>query len=173
MSIQKIKDNLRNIPDFPQEGILFKDITPILENHELFTATIDIFYEALKGFNPDVIVGIESRGFIFAAPLALRVNASFVLARKSGKLPYKKVSAGYALEYGKDSMEMHIDSIKENQKVIIIDDLLATGGTAKAAIELVKKLNGDILAVAFMIELAELNGRVKIDPIEVVTLIQD
>ena len=158
MDIEHLKNSIRNIPDYPKPGIQFKDITPILQDPELFGDVIDIFYDRYKSEKIDVIVGIESRGFIFAAPLALKLGCSLAIARKPGKLPYETVSAEYSLEYGVDALELHIDAIKSGERVLIVDDLLATGGTAKAAGELVAKLRGDILCFAFLINLVKLKG---------------
>ena len=158
MDIEHLKNSIRNIPDYPKPGIQFKDITPILQNPKLFGYVIDIFYDRYKSEKIDVIVGIESRGFIFAAPLALKLGCSLAIARKPGKLPYETVSAEYSLEYGVDTLELHTDAFKPGEKVLIMDDLLATGGTAKAAIELVKKLKGELINCAFLIELIDLNG---------------
>ena len=158
MDIERIKKSIRNVPDFPKPGIQFKDITPILQDPELFGNVIDIFYDRYKSEKIDVMVGIESRGFIFAAPLALKLGCSLAISRKPGKLPYETVSAKYSLEYGVDALELHTDAIKEGDRVLIIDDLLATGGTVKASIELVKKLKGELIGCAFLIELLDLNG---------------
>ena len=158
MDIEHLKSSIRNIPDYPKPGIQFKDITPILQNPELFGNVIDIFYDRYKNEKIDVILGIESRGFIFAAPLALKLGCSLALVRKPGKLPYETVSAEYSLEYGVDALELHIDAIKSGERVLIMDDLLATGGTAKATGELVMKLKGDIVCFAFLINLVELKG---------------
>ena len=158
MDIELIKKNIRNIPDFPKPGIQFKDITTLLQNNEAFEETIDCFYNAFKNKEIDVIVGIESRGFIFAAPLSLKLGCKFVLARKPGKLPSDTISEEYELEYGTDAIEMHKDAINDGDNVLIVDDLLATGGTAKATGSLVKKLNGNLVSYAFVIELLELNG---------------
>ena len=168
-----IKNNIREIPDFPSEGIRFKDITPLIENPLIFNKIIEAFYEQIKDLEPEIIVGIESRGFIFAAPLAAKMRIPLVLARKSGKLPFTKVSVEFNLEYGTDKLEMHIDSIKNCQKVLIVDDVLATGGTAKAAIDLVKKLKGKVIGLAFVIELIELKGQEKINPIKKVSLFKE
>jgi adenine phosphoribosyltransferase len=168
-----IKNNIREIPDFPSEGIRFKDITPLIENPLIFNKIIEAFYEQIKDLEPEIIVGIESRGFIFAAPLAAKMRIPLVLARKSGKLPFTKVSVEFNLEYGTDKLEMHIDSIKNSQKVIIVDDVLATGGTAEAAIKLVKKLKGKVIGLAFIIELLELKGQEKINPIKKVSLFKE
>ena len=159
MDIDKIKNSIKNVPDFPKPGIQFKDITTLLHNYEAFKEVIDIFYNKFNEKKIDVIVGIESRGFIFAAPLALELCCKLVLARKPGKLPSKTICEEYALEYGTDKIEMHLNSINEGDKVLIVDDLLATGGTAKATGSLVKKLSGNIISFAFLIELVDLHGK--------------
>ena len=159
MNKQEIINSIRTVPNFPKKGIQFKDITTLLQNPELFSCTIDMFYEEFKDSNIDTIVGVESRGFIFAAPLALRLNCGMVLARKPGKLPSETISEKYSLEYGEDSMEMHVDSININSNVLIVDDLLATGGTAKSVCNLIAKLGGKIHAAAFLIVLKDLNGQ--------------
>tara|TARA_B100000579_G_C22803702_1_gene841325 strand:+ start:730 stop:1251 length:522 start_codon:yes stop_codon:yes gene_type:complete len=159
MNKQEIINSIRTVPDFPKKGIQFKDITTLLQEPELFSYTIDIFYEEFKNSNIDTVVGIESRGFIFAAPLALRLNCGMVLARKPGKLPSKIISEEYSLEYGEDSIEMHVDSINVKSNVLIVDDLLATGGTAKSVCNLVAKLGGKIHAASFLIILKDLNGK--------------
>ena len=158
MNIERIKKSIRNVPDFPKPGIQFKDITTLLQNLDAFGETIDFFYNTFKNENIDVIVGIESRGFIFAAPLSLKLGCKFALARKPGKLPYNTISEEYELEYGTDAIEMHKDAIIDGDRVLIVDDLLATGGTANATGSLVKRLNGKIISYAFVIELVELNG---------------
>ena len=158
MDIEHLKNSIRNIPDYPKPGIQFKDITPILQDPELFGNVIDIFYDRYKNEKIDVIVGIDSRGFIFAAPLALKLGCSLAIARKPGKLPYETVSEEYSLEYGVDALELHTDAIKPGERVLILDDLLATGGTVNASIELVKKLRGELISCAFLIELLALNG---------------
>jgi len=165
MDIEHIKNSIRNIPDYPKPGIQFKDITPILQDPELFGNVIDIFYDRYKNEKIDVIVGIESRGFIFAAPLALKLGCSLAIARKPGKLPYETVSEEYSLEYGVDALELHTDAIKPGERVLILDDLLATGGTVNASIELVKKLRGELISCAFLIELLALNGAKLFHPI--------
>jgi len=158
MDIEHIKKSIRNVPDFPKTGIQFKDITPLLQAPELFNEVINIFYERYKEKNIDAIVGIESRGFIFAAPLALKLNCAFVLARKGGKLPSDIVTAHFDLEYGTDSIEMHKDSLQTGDNILIVDDLLATGGTTKAVIDLVSKLEGNIIELAYLIELVDLDN---------------
>ena len=153
MDIEQIKNSIRTVPDFPQPGIQFKDITTLLMDPEIFSECIEIFYEEFKDSGIDVVVGIESRGFIFAAPLALKLNCSLALARKPGKLPAEKVSETYDLEYGTDSLEMHVDAIQEGSNVLIIDDLLATGGTASAVNNLVNNLGGQVQEVYSILEL--------------------
>ena len=173
MTIELIKAHLREVPDIPTEGILFKDITPILENPQLFKETIQIFKERLEEFTPEVIVGIESRGFIFAAPLAVEMGIPFVLARKPGKLPSHKISVEYSLEYGSDSLEIHKDSIENDQKVAIVEALLATGGTSEAAVKLVKSLGGNVVSVVYLVELISLKGRERISPINLISLLKE
>ncbi len=162
MDIDKIKNSIRNVPDFPKPGIQYKDITTLLEDHKNFKKVIEIFYKKFKNENIDVIVGIESRGFIFATPLALKIGCKLVLARKPGKLPRDTIKENYNLEYGTDGIEIHADAIKKNDRVLIIDDLLATGGTAKATGKIIEKLNGNIVSYAFLIILHQLNGDEKL-----------
>ena len=158
MDIDKIKNSIRNVPDFPKPGIQFKDITTLLQDQDAFKETIEAFYDAFKDEKIDIIVGIESRGFIFAAPLALKLDCGLVLARKPGKLPSQTVAEEYELEYGTDAIEMHTDAISKGDRILIVDDLLATGGTAGATGSLVEKLEGTIVSYAFLIELVGLNG---------------
>ena len=172
MDIEKIKKSIRNVPGFPKPGIQFKDITPLLEDEDAFRETIDIFYDKFKNQKIDRIVGIESRGFIFAAPLALKLRCPLVLARKPGKLPRETISGEYQLAYGTDSIEMHTDAINKGDKVLIVDDLLATGGTAKATGSVVKKLQGEILSYAFLIILKGLKGDELLKPIPVFTILE-
>tara|TARA_B100001123_G_C15337776_1_gene1033541 strand:+ start:49 stop:570 length:522 start_codon:yes stop_codon:yes gene_type:complete len=172
MNIDKIKNSIRNIPDFPQPGIQFKDITTLLMDPEIFSKCIEIFYDEFKNSGIDAVVGIESRGFIFATPLALKLNCSLALARKPGKLPADKVSETYALEYGTDSMEMHVDAIQEDSNVLIMDDLLATGGTASAVNNLVTKLGGKVKAIAFLIILTGLGGKEKLDKTKIYSILE-
>ena len=164
MSIKKsqLKEFIRDVPDFPQEGILFKDITTLLSHPEAFKKSIDLLARQFKGKNVDVIVGVESRGFIFGAPLAYKMGASFVPVRKKGKLPYKTKSVTYELEYGSDTLEVHEDAIPKGANVLIVDDLLATGGTVQAVVDLVQKQTSNIVGVAFLIELKFLKGKSKI-----------
>ena len=154
----KLTEVIRDIPDFPEPGILFKDITPILSNPVLFRATVDHFAELYKDHNIDAVVGMESRGFLFGAPLAMDLNAAFVPARKAGKLPYAKIGVDYGLEYGTSRLEMHKDAISPGQRVLVVDDLLATGGTAEATCELVAELGGEVVACCFVVELGFLDG---------------
>ena len=172
MDIDKIKNSIRNVPDFPKPGIQFKDITTLLQDQDAFKEAIEAFCDAFKDEKIDVIVGIESRGFIFAAPLALKFDCRFVLARKPGKLPSETVSEEYELEYGADAIEMHTDSIKTNDRVLIVDDLLATGGTAKATGDIVKKLNGEIISYAFLILLKALGGKNRLNPSLVYSILE-
>lgn len=159
MSIELIKNCIRDIPDFPQKGILFRDITPILSNYKAFSEVIDIMEERYMNSSVTKIVAIESRGFLFGAVLAQRLGVGLVLVRKKGKLPFKTVEASYDLEYGSATVEMHVDSLTANDSVVIVDDLLATGGTAAAAVELVNKFGSKILGLEFVIELKFLDGR--------------
>ncbi|MBI4126124.1 MAG: adenine phosphoribosyltransferase [Deltaproteobacteria bacterium] len=159
---QLIKDNIRDVPDFPKPGIVFKDITPILKNHEVFSEVVKTFVDRYRKQKVDAIVGIDSRGFLFGAPLALNLKVPFVPVRKQGKLPYKSVGVSYDLEYGSATVEMHVDAVKKGDRVVVIDDLLATGGTANAACELVARQGGKVVECAFVVELAFLNGRQKI-----------
>ena len=156
---------VRNIPDFPVKGVIFKDITPLLSNISLYNAIVDYIVAQYKDRNITKIAALESRGFIFGISIAQKLNIPFVPIRKKGKLPYKTVSATYNLEYGTSTVEMHIDAVNEKDNVLIVDDLLATGGTACAAIELVKKLKGNVAGCAFVIELTFLNGKDKLKDI--------
>ena len=168
----RLEDRIRDVPDFPKKGIVFKDITPLLKDAAAFKYVIDIFTERYHDEGVDVVVAMEARGFIFGAPLAYNLGASFVPIRKPAKLPAEVISAQYSLEYGENSLETHTDSIMPGQKVLIIDDLLATGGTVSATIELVEKLGGDVIGTAFLIELTALNGRDKLQGHQVLSLIQ-
>ena len=172
MDIDKIKNSIRNVPDFPKPGIQFKDITTLLQDQDAFKETIEAFYDAFKDEKIDVIVGIESRGFIFAAPLALKLGCRFVLARKPGKLPSETVRKDYELEYGTDAIEMHTDAINKSDRILIVDDLLATGGTAKATGSVVNKLEGEIVSYAFLIILNFLKGDELLKPVPVFSIIE-
>ncbi|CAN5485851.1 adenine phosphoribosyltransferase [soil metagenome] len=149
---------IRDVPDFPKAGIMFKDITPVLENAEAFKEVIDALTQDVKEKGADAIVGIESRGFMFAAPMAYNLSLPFVVARKLGKLPYERISEEYELEYGTNTVEMHTDSVKPGQKVYIVDDLLATGGTAAATARLVTRLGAEVVGFGFLIKLNFLDG---------------
>jgi adenine phosphoribosyltransferase len=157
-----LKTRIRNVPDFPKPGILFYDVTTLLRDPEGFKLAIDTLAEPYHDQGISLVVGIESRGFILGAAVADRIGAGFVPVRKIGKLPSTTIRASYALEYGTDSLEMHSDAIDKGQKVLVVDDLLATGGTARATVDLVRQLGGDIHGVAFLIELVALNGRGKL-----------
>jgi adenine phosphoribosyltransferase len=157
-----LKTKIRHVPDFPKAGILFYDITTLMQDAAGFRAAIDSLSLPFKGQGIDLVVGVESRGFIFGAAVADRIGAGFSPVRKPGKLPSTRVRATYALEYGTDSLEIHDDAVKKGQRVLIVDDLLATGGTARATMELVTGLGGDVHALAFLIELVALNGRAKL-----------
>jgi adenine phosphoribosyltransferase len=162
--IAAIRGAIRDIPDFPKPGIVFKDITPLLGNGALFRKTIDILAERYRGQKIDTVLGIESRGFIVGAALASQLGAGFSLVRKPGKLPYETYSASYELEYGADRLEIHTDGIAQNARVVIADDLIATGGTAAATAELVSRLGATVVECAFVIELSFLKGREKLKP---------
>jgi adenine phosphoribosyltransferase len=157
-----LKTKIRHVPDFPKPGILFYDVTTLLRDPGGFQQALDDLTAPYDEDAVDVVVGIESRGFILGAAVADRLNAGFVLVRKPGKLPANTIQVSYDLEYGSDVLEMHADAIESGQRVLIVDDLLATGGTARATIDLVKQTGGEILGMAFLIELAELNGRKKL-----------
>lgn len=167
---EKIKALIRDIPDFPQKGVIFRDITPLLKEPCVVSEIIDSFEEFARKKKIEVVAAIESRGFIFAMPLCLRLGVPFVPVRKEGKLPWATVKETYELEYGAATVEMHKDAIKEGQRVLVLDDLLATGGTALASAKLVEKLGGKVEGIAFIIELTYLNGREKIKDYEVLTL---
>ncbi|MCT4543743.1 MAG: adenine phosphoribosyltransferase [Vallitalea sp.] len=163
---------IREVPDFPKEGILFYDITTILQKPEGLKASIEQIQEKLKGLEFDYIIGPESRGFIFGVPVAFNMGKGFLPVRKAGKLPYKTKGKEYALEYGTATIEMHIDAIKPGDKVVIIDDLLATGGTSKAAVELIEDLGGEVVKLVYLIELEFLNGRDKLKKYDVSSIIK-
>lgn len=167
-----LEDLIREVPDFPRKGIGFKDITTLLKDPAAFKYVIDCFLKEYQDKGVEAVVAMESRGFIFGAPLAYNLGVPFIPGRKPGKLPAETVSAQYDLEYGTDSLEMHRDAISPGQKVIIVDDLLATGGTTKATIELVEKLGGEVIGIAFLIELTFLDGRQSLKDYNIVSLIQ-
>lgn len=157
--MKKVEDYVRSIPDFPEKGVIFRDITTVIQDPEGFQLAINEMKDLLKGLDFDMIAGAESRGFIFGAPLAYAMGKGFVLIRKKGKLPCETVSVKYDLEYGSAEIEIHKDSIKPGQKVVIVDDLIATGGTIEAAIKLIESLGGEVVKAIFLMELAGLKGR--------------
>ncbi|MBC2581143.1 adenine phosphoribosyltransferase [Clostridium sp. DJ247] len=167
-----LKEKIRVIEGFPKEGISFKDITTILENKDAFKYTIDKIAEHLKDKNIDIVVGPEARGFLFGAPVAYAIGAGFVPVRKKGKLPYDTVSISYDLEYGSDELEIHKDSIKPGQRVAIVDDLLATGGTIASVAKLVEQVGGEVITLDFVIELTDLNGIEKLTKYDSISLVQ-
>lgn len=162
---------IRNIPDFPQQGVMFKDITPILQDPQGLRDAVDAMMDPFRDKRIDIIVGLESRGFLFGAPMAYVMGLGFVMVRKVGKLPGEKIRVAYDLEYGFNTLELHTDAIKPGQRVLLVDDLLATGGTMCASIELVKRLGGEIAGISFLIELDFLKGRDRLRDYDVHTLI--
>src|SRR5882724_9030606 len=170
-SAADIERAIRNVPDFPKTGIQFKDITPLLADARLFSGSIDLLTDNFKPGQVDAVVGIDARGFIFAAAAAVKLRAGFVPVRKKGKLPYQTHEEQYDLEYGTATVAVHVDALKPGSRVLLIDDLLATGGTAAAAAALVQKLGGEILEIAFLIELSFLRGRNKLKQYPVRSLV--
>jgi len=168
----ELSKKIRSIPDFPKKGILFRDITPLLQDSLSFRRAVDLLAENYQDKDIDSVVSVEARGFILGSVLAYKLGVGFVPIRKPGKLPYKVEKVTYKLEYGEDSVEIHQDAVKEGDKVLIFDDLLATGGTAKAVCRLVERLKGEIVGVSFLIELSELKGRGKLKGYEVFSLIK-
>jgi len=166
-----LKDHIRDIPDFPKEGIIFKDITPLIGNAEAFSNVVDALASRYNDKGIDKIVAAEARGFIIGAALAYKMGVPFIPVRKKGKLPYKTIDASYKLEYGTDTLYMHEDAISKSENVLVVDDLLATGGTAKAICELVEKLSGKVSEIAFMIDLSFLNGREKLKGYNIFSII--
>ncbi|MDO8805927.1 MAG: adenine phosphoribosyltransferase [Elusimicrobiota bacterium] len=168
----RIKTIIRDVPDFPKKGIIFKDITPLLADHAAFSEMIRHFAGHYRTAGITKVLGIEARGFLLAAPVALELGAGLAPVRKKGKLPYKTVAASYALEYGTDTLEIHEDAVKPGEKVLIVDDVLATGGTAAAVCALVEKLGGEVAGIAMMIELEFLNGRAKLPGRDIYSLVK-
>jgi adenine phosphoribosyltransferase len=171
MGIDELTARIRDVPDFPEPGIVFKDIMPLLADPSSLRETTDLLAEWVEPRKPDVILGAEARGFILGATLACKLGCGFVAARRPGKLPWKTVSATYALEYGENSLELHADAIANGQRVLVHDDVLATGGTAKAICDLATQLGGEIVGVAFVIELDFLEGRTQLEGYDVHSLI--
>jgi len=167
----EIEALIRAIPDFPISGILFRDITPLLKDKQGFRQAIDLFVERFSGRGIDHVIGIEARGYIFAAPIAYAIGAGFIPVRKPGKLPYERLTEEYALEYGTNSLEIHADAITKGERVLVVDDVLATGGTAGATARLLERLGATVEAYAFLIELTALRGREAIAGADIVTLI--
>ena len=170
--VSQLLAHIRDVPDFPKEGIVFKDITPMLQNAGAFKAAVDMAAEPLMGEGIDVVLGAEARGFVIGAPLAYKIGAGFALVRKPGKLPWEKARATYELEYGTDTLEIHKDAVSPGMKVLIADDVLATGGTASACVSLVESLGGRVYGLSFFLELAFLNGRERLAPHPVRSLIR-
>ena len=171
VNIEQIRSAIRTIPDFPQPGILFRDITPVLADVDLFRQVIDLLAEKTVNFGAEKVVGIDARGFLFGAAVAYKLSLGFVPIRKKGKLPFKTVHYSYALEYGKADMEIHVDAVRPGEKIVLVDDLLATGGTAAAAAHLVQELGAKVEAALFFIELADLDGRKHLGDVRVETLV--
>ncbi|MEK6635250.1 MAG: adenine phosphoribosyltransferase [Planctomycetota bacterium] len=167
-----LKKMVRDIPDFPKKGIIFKDITPVLQNPKGLREAVETISNHYKSKKVDIVVGAEARGFILAPTVAFNLGAGFVPVRKPGKLPYEKISMSYALEYGTDTLEMHKDAIKKGQQVLMVDDLLATGGTMATCCKMVETLGGNIVGCAFLIELAFLNGKKALSKYDVYSLIK-
>lgn len=171
-SIEQLRAAVRDVPDFPKKGIIFKDITPILGSGKLFRLAIEVFLEQCRGKKIDKVVGIDARGFLFGAAVAYDLGVGFVPLRKKGRLPYKTESAKYSLEYGEAEMELHVDAIEPGEKIVLIDDLLATGGTSASAAALIRKVGGDLIAAQFLIELEFLQGREKLEGTSVVSFLK-
>lgn len=170
--MKKLEEYVRSIPDFPEKGIIFRDVTSVLQDADGLHLAIDSMQELLKDVDFDVVVGAESRGFVFGTPIAYNLHKPFVLVRKKGKLPCETVSKEYDLEYGSAVIEMHKDSIKPGQKVVLVDDLIATGGTIQAAADLVESLGGEVVKIIFLMELAGLKGREKLSKYDVASVIR-
>ena len=172
MDDAELKKHIVEVPDFPKPGISFKDITPILKNPAAYRYVIDRMHDEYRDKGVDLVLGIESRGFFFAAPLAIKLGRGFIPVRKPGKLPRERISASYALEYGVDALEVHRDAVRDGQKVVLVDDVLATGGTIAACAQLVRKLGGEVVGVAFLMELTFLMGRQKLEGEQVFSVVR-
>lgn len=172
MTADDLRARIREIPDFPKPGILFYDITTLLKDHAAFKEAIGLMTEPFRDAKVDIVVGMESRGFIFSAPMAIELGAGFVPVRKLGKLPAETLTVEYALEYGSNTLEVHRDAIEAGQRVLIVDDLLATGGTVRGTIELVERLKGEVVGLAFLVELEFLKGRDRLEGRRVSSVVQ-
>ena len=170
--VEELRAAVRDVPDFPKRGIVFKDITPVLSDPVLFRASIDLFLERCRGLKIDKIVGIDARGFLFGSAVAYELGVGFVPIRKRGKLPYTTETAKYSLEYGDAEMEMHVDAISAGERIVLVDDLLATGGTSAAAAVLIRKAGGHLLEAQFLIELEFLHGRKRLEPTPVTSFLK-
>ena len=170
--VEKLRAAIRDVPDFPKRGIMFKDITPVLSDPVLFRASIDLFLERCRGLKIDKIVGIDARGFLFGSAVAYELGLGFVPIRKRGKLPYRTEIAKYSLEYGDAEMEMHVDAMSAGERIVLVDDLLATGGTSAAAAVLIRKAGGHLLEAQFLIELESLHGRKRLQPTPVTAFLK-
>jgi len=171
-TVERLRAAVRDVPDFPKKGILFKDITPVLSDPGLFRASIDLFLERCRGRKVDKIVGIDARGFVFGSAVAYELGVGFVPIRKRGKLPYRTEIAKYSLEYGEAEVEMHTDALTAGERVVLIDDLLATGGTSAAAAILIRKAGGQLLEAQFLVELEFLEGRKRLEPTPVMSFLK-
>ena len=170
--VERLRAAVRDVPDFPKKGIMFKDITPVLSDPSLFRASIDLFLERCRGREVDKIVGIDARGFVFGSAVAYELGVGFVPIRKRGKLPYRTEIAKYSLEYGEAEVEMHTDAVTQGERVVLVDDLLATGGTSAAAAVLIRKAGGQLLEAQFLIELEFLEGRKRLEPTPVTSFLK-
>src|SRR5205809_2035710 len=170
--LAKLRAAVRDVPDFPKKGIVFKDITPVLSDPALFRASIDLFLERCRGRNIDKIVGIDARGFVFGSAVAYELGVGFVPIRKRGKLPYRTDTAKYSLEYGEAEMEMHTDAVRKSERVVLVDDLLATGGTSAAAAALIRNAGADLVEAQFLLELEFLKGRKRLEPTPVTAFLK-
>jgi len=172
MDSRELKTFIVEVPDFPKPGISFKDITPVLKNAAAYRFVIDRMHDEFKDRGVDLVLGVESRGFLFGAPLAVKLGKGFIPVRKPGKLPRERISASYALEYGVDALEVHRDAVRDGQRVVLVDDVLATGGTIAACAQLVRKLGGEVVGVSFLMELSFLAGREKLEGEHVFSVVQ-
>ena len=170
--VAEVRAAVRDVPDFPKRGIVFKDITPVLSDPVLFRASVDLFLERCRGLKIDKIVGIDARGFLFGSAVAYELGVGFVPIRKRGKLPYRTETAKYSLEYGEAEMEMHVDAMSAGERIVLVDDLLATGGTSAAAAVLIRKAGGHLLEAQFLIELESLHGRKRLQPTPVTAFLK-